>query len=154
MLIYQDVNNSELEEMLISNIIRYNVLVKSEQIAKVILDKYGQRFISQNKGFKESYNDLLLCAKLRGVRIPYEYSNVSVELDDIVERIRENEVGVIDIIRKYASSYYGYLGEGVFSEDKSFDNYQGLNKRQEEISALYDTIVSDILMSYGKTREI
>lgn len=153
--LYKDISNEELKENLSEYFIpQYNLLLKTESIARFILASYGQIFVYQHSDFKKAYSDMITCAGLRKVKVHYEYGNVEVSMEAIIVRILENKAAVIQSVQENVSNYFGYLGNGVFDKTKRSvdDNGAGAVIRIRELEDLYNKIVDDITITDEDTK--
>ena len=90
--LYKNYSDDEIRDFLISGIEEYKVIEVSERIASNLLNRYGMNFYMQHENFKNNIKRLMLCARIRGIYIPTENISFDITKDDIIERIRENEV--------------------------------------------------------------
>jgi len=157
---FEDLTDDELLSVTKNIVIEYTKLIKSEEEANKILLKYNlPKCHSFCKEITEKrYTTLTECVKFRKLTIPQEWFDVNIEEKDIIDRLKEAKSNHLMWIYKHS-----YLLDGCHDEnlkiqchDKEYnikeDTLWKLDKKQEEISTLYDEIIKKeiIKKSYCK----
>ena len=127
--LYENYNNEDLISYAINSIQEYNVIQKSEEVAKRILEANNINFYYLHEDFKRNLKKMLFCVRMRGIRLPENCGMTNITVEDIIERIKENEVCQINMYQK----------------DKKFSF--------EDINTLYDNIIHqyESFMNEGKS---
>ena len=99
--IYENYSNDDLRDSVIEGISEYDILTKSEMIAKKILETYGIKFYYVHEDFKRNVKKMMLCARIRGITLPESVYYGEITLEDIIERISENEAFQESLCKDY-----------------------------------------------------
>ena len=131
--LYADFTNDELCEFIEENIMGYSILVRSEEIAKSYLKRWGIEFYSQHEGLKKCFEELLVYIRLRGINFDYSLVNIEVDEEDIIERILEN----------YALSRRKI--------EEHFKNEGNFESRYNNLESIYNEIIEIVKIEYKKS---
>lgn len=140
--LYSGFSDERIKEMYMIGIIPYLTLVKSERIARKLLNEYGIFFYYQHEELKHEFRQIFNCMRLRNLTFFPSVMDVEVNLEDVVERIRENEAKRIDDIHKYI--YLKYHNK-LNSYDREIPEIKKeLDILMNDVMLLYDSIVNDL----------
>ena len=136
--LFGNYSREEIKEMVEANIVQYFTLKKAEKIAYKLINEKGGYFKYLHNDFYQKFELLYKYAKLQGIEIDFsERNDVQVEVEDVIEVIRENEGDKIQSVYEY----YHQFQNG--SERKNSELRQKLDRDIQKISSFYDTIVSE-----------
>ena len=142
---FKDIDNETLKEFIKEEMYRYQVLQKSEQLARKILLKYGMNtYGSPNEHLDKRFSILMELAKLRKLNLEKLESNVEVTDIDIITRI--NEFKFMDIIwidkHTYLFDLVDETTEEIEEIDELLDDHMlESDKKIEQINSLYESII-------------
>ena len=117
--IYENYSNEDLRDSIISVINEYGILTKSELVAERILETYGIKFYYIHENFKRNVKRMILCARIRGIVLPENANYVEITLEDVIERISENESFQECMFKNYDFKGISSLYEEVINKCKT-----------------------------------
>ena len=137
---FKKITNEELLRMLRNAIFNVGIIMLSEKEAEKILLKYNRKFnfYKFNQTIKTKYFQLKECARLRGLKVPSEWFNVSITDEDIINRIKEVESEELRLIELCCRVIQGYY----FDDDlQKVAESLSLNKQVEKTMNFYGKII-------------
>lgn len=90
---YFDFTDRQILDLFQETIKKVVTVVLSEKEAEKILLKYNKKcsFLSLNHQIKLNYYNLKECVRLRGLKVPNDWFNVTIKDQDVIERIKETK---------------------------------------------------------------
>ena len=151
---YKKYSNEEIQKMLDDGIVKYNIIIQSEKIAKEYLRRYNVHFYYQNERFKNDFKRLLIGAKHRNLLFHEEYYHSDCHIEDVIERIIENKHKQLDALHEFAYQYIGYLGNDTWNNLADINDENGLYIKMNEINMLYERIIEDVKENCTKKQKV
>ena len=142
--LFENYSDEEILRKINENIYFYRRLKKIEPLVIEILNKYGVQYYRTFESFKQFFEKVLYCAKLR--KIKYRNVEYRIRINDLIEMIKINRDLEIDNVLENFSYYYGYIGNNEWDiNNLSLDTDTGLDIKVNEIRNQYQKIIDDIL---------
>ena len=135
--VYQTYSDEELKEIIEKNMASFYKIIKSEEIARKIVENEGKYFYYQHKEFKEFFSLLLDYANERKIHIKKcEY--IKIDKEEIIKRLEENRDKYIQDTYEY---FYKIVDSGNVDENGLCSIRLNLVKMIDEINEFYDNLI-------------
>ena len=98
---YSVLTDQQVYEWLMACNYFYQRITNSEKATKALVERNNLPFSYCNDGFKGAYFEVLEEARERGFPVDYTFSPISIDIDDIIERINECKKMHPELARNY-----------------------------------------------------